>query len=230
MGRTIGLESVSVRCAGLKKKMWQMIRKLLSGVMAGGEVWAQEEGQAVSRLKADNELSPEQVAFQTPQAWEVISLERLAQKWSSGEQWAPGLSSAHGSLAVAGVDDEQFPAARGRGCGTGGSLPSSVSPWPLPSTPQVSDLQPGKTYVFQVQAVNSAGPGQPSMPTDPVLLEDRPGKGGRGGRDLQQKERTYRALLPPTPNTHTHTHTHTPSRSSCLPLSHPPLSWISVGS
>lgn len=39
---------------------------------------------------------------------------------------------------------------------------------------RISDLQPGKTYMFQVQAVNSAGPGQPSMPTDPVLLEDKP--------------------------------------------------------
>lgn len=48
--------------------------------------------------------------------------------------------------------------------------------------PQVSDLQPGKSYVFQVQAMNSAGLGQPSMPTDPVLLEDKPGKGGRRGQ------------------------------------------------
>ncbi|XP_004394807.1 PREDICTED: myomesin-3 [Odobenus rosmarus divergens] len=39
---------------------------------------------------------------------------------------------------------------------------------------RISDLQPGKSYVFQVQAVNSAGPGQPSMPTDPILLEDKP--------------------------------------------------------
>ncbi|XP_020951193.1 myomesin-3 isoform X2 [Sus scrofa] len=50
-----------------------------------------------------------------------------------------------------------------------------VTPHPISGTHlRVSDLQPGKTYVFQVQAVNSAGPGQPSMPTDPVLLEDRP--------------------------------------------------------
>ncbi|XP_008590838.1 PREDICTED: myomesin-3-like, partial [Galeopterus variegatus] len=39
---------------------------------------------------------------------------------------------------------------------------------------RVSNLQPGKSYVFQVQAMNSAGLGQPSMPTDPVLLEDKP--------------------------------------------------------
>ncbi|XP_005353443.1 myomesin-3 [Microtus ochrogaster] len=39
---------------------------------------------------------------------------------------------------------------------------------------RVSDLQPGKQYMFQIQAVNSAGLGQPSVPTDPVLLEDKP--------------------------------------------------------
>ncbi|XP_006862460.1 PREDICTED: myomesin-3 [Chrysochloris asiatica] len=50
-----------------------------------------------------------------------------------------------------------------------------VTPGPISGTfLRVSDLQPGKTYVFQVQAVNSAGLGQPSMPTDPVLLEDKP--------------------------------------------------------
>ncbi|XP_068393888.1 myomesin-3 [Eschrichtius robustus] len=50
-----------------------------------------------------------------------------------------------------------------------------VTPDPISDTHlRISDLQPGKTYVFHVQAVNSAGPGQPSMPTDPVLLEDKP--------------------------------------------------------
>ncbi|XP_046519090.1 myomesin-3 [Equus quagga] len=50
-----------------------------------------------------------------------------------------------------------------------------VTPTPISDTHlRISDLQPGKTYVFQVQAVNSAGPGQPSMPTDPILLEDKP--------------------------------------------------------
>ncbi|KAM4873379.1 myomesin-3 [Thomomys bottae] len=39
---------------------------------------------------------------------------------------------------------------------------------------RVSNLQPGKRYMFQVQAVNSAGLGQPSMATDPVLMEDKP--------------------------------------------------------
>uniref|UniRef100_A0A2K5RJB2 Myomesin-3 n=1 Tax=Cebus imitator TaxID=2715852 RepID=A0A2K5RJB2_CEBIM len=50
-----------------------------------------------------------------------------------------------------------------------------VTPGPISGTHlRVSDLQPGKSYVFQVQAMNSAGLGQPSMPTDPVLLEDKP--------------------------------------------------------
>uniref|UniRef100_A0A8I3ZYY3 Myomesin-3 n=1 Tax=Callithrix jacchus TaxID=9483 RepID=A0A8I3ZYY3_CALJA len=50
-----------------------------------------------------------------------------------------------------------------------------VTPGPISGTHlRVSDLQPGKSYVFQVQAMNSAGLGQPSMPTDPVFLEDKP--------------------------------------------------------
>ncbi|XP_043846841.1 myomesin-3 isoform X2 [Dromiciops gliroides] len=39
---------------------------------------------------------------------------------------------------------------------------------------RVSDLEPGKSYKFQVQAVNSAGTGQPSLPSDPILMEDKP--------------------------------------------------------
>ncbi|ELK02138.1 Myomesin-3 [Pteropus alecto] len=50
-----------------------------------------------------------------------------------------------------------------------------VTPDPISGTHlRISDLQPGKSYVFRVQALNSAGPGQPSMPTDPILLEDKP--------------------------------------------------------
>ena len=52
-------------------------------------------------------------------------------------------------------------------------------PQALFSYPQVSDLQPGKQYMFRVQAMNSAGLGQPSVPTDPVLLEDKPGRMAR---------------------------------------------------
>ncbi|XP_069335647.1 myomesin-3 [Eulemur rufifrons] len=50
-----------------------------------------------------------------------------------------------------------------------------VTPDPISGTHlRVSDLQPGKSYVFRVQAMNSAGLGQPSVPTDPVLLGDKP--------------------------------------------------------
>ncbi|XP_004592433.2 myomesin-3 isoform X2 [Ochotona princeps] len=50
-----------------------------------------------------------------------------------------------------------------------------ITPGPVIGTHlRVSDLQQGKSYLFRVQALNSAGLGQPSMPTDPVLLEDKP--------------------------------------------------------
>ncbi|XP_077006935.1 myomesin-3 [Tamandua tetradactyla] len=50
-----------------------------------------------------------------------------------------------------------------------------VTPDPISGTHlRVTDLPSGKSYEFRVQAVNSAGLGQPSMPTDPVLLEDKP--------------------------------------------------------
>uniref|UniRef100_A0A4X2M7S0 Myomesin-3 n=1 Tax=Vombatus ursinus TaxID=29139 RepID=A0A4X2M7S0_VOMUR len=39
---------------------------------------------------------------------------------------------------------------------------------------RVSDLERGKSYKFQVQALNSAGIGQPSLPSDPVFMEDKP--------------------------------------------------------
>lgn len=81
-----------------------------------------------------------------------------------------------------------------------------------PPFPQISDLQPGKTYVFHVQAVNSAGPGQPSMPTDPILLEDKPGRGR--GRALVCSRRTEPAG--PSPR-----HTFLPLIPSCLFLSRP---------
>ena len=31
-------------------------------------------------------------------------------------------------------------------------------------------------YEFRVKAVNSAGPGEPSLPSDPVLIQDQPGR------------------------------------------------------
>ena len=86
---------------------------------------------------------------------------------------------------------DQSPAARGQSL-----CPPRDSLLPSPLL-QISDLQPGKTYMFQVQAVNSAGPGQPSMPTDPVLLEDKPGR-GKAGENPQQEDGPAGPPLPAT--------------------------------
>ncbi|XP_027759216.1 myomesin-3 [Empidonax traillii] len=40
---------------------------------------------------------------------------------------------------------------------------------------KVSGLETGKCYVFQVRAVNKAGIGPPSLPSDPVVAKTRPG-------------------------------------------------------
>uniref|UniRef100_UPI00398EECC7 myomesin-2 n=1 Tax=Pristiophorus japonicus TaxID=55135 RepID=UPI00398EECC7 len=40
---------------------------------------------------------------------------------------------------------------------------------------RISHLEEGKTYVFRVFALNSAGTSAPSLPSDPVLAETRPG-------------------------------------------------------
>ncbi|NXY09944.1 MYOM3 protein, partial [Pteruthius melanotis] len=40
---------------------------------------------------------------------------------------------------------------------------------------QVSDLEPGKCYIFRVRALNKAGAGPPSLPSDPVVAKTKPG-------------------------------------------------------
>ncbi|KAM4693674.1 myomesin-2 isoform 1-T1 [Discoglossus pictus] len=40
---------------------------------------------------------------------------------------------------------------------------------------KVKDLEEGKTYVFQIRAVNASGIGKPSDVSEPVLVEERPG-------------------------------------------------------
>uniref|UniRef100_A0A8C9QCD0 Myomesin 3 n=1 Tax=Spermophilus dauricus TaxID=99837 RepID=A0A8C9QCD0_SPEDA len=80
-------------------------------------------------------------------------------------QWEPPLYTGTGAGPVTGyrisVQEEGFEE----------WIPVTADPI---SGTHVCDLKPGKRYMFQVQAINSAGLGQPSMPTDPVLLEDKP--------------------------------------------------------
>uniref|UniRef100_A0A8C3SLI3 Myomesin 3 n=1 Tax=Chelydra serpentina TaxID=8475 RepID=A0A8C3SLI3_CHESE len=40
---------------------------------------------------------------------------------------------------------------------------------------RVSDLEMGKCYIFRVRALNKAGIGPPSIPSDPVVVETKPG-------------------------------------------------------
>ncbi|NXA83681.1 MYOM3 protein, partial [Thryothorus ludovicianus] len=40
---------------------------------------------------------------------------------------------------------------------------------------KVSDLETGKCYIFRVRALNKAGVGPPSLPSDPVVAKTRPG-------------------------------------------------------
>lgn len=44
-------------------------------------------------------------------------------------------------------------------------------PWFL----QVSDLETGKCFIFRVRALNKAGIGPPSLPSDPVVAKTKPG-------------------------------------------------------
>lgn len=47
--------------------------------------------------------------------------------------------------------------------------------------------------MFRVQAMNSAGLGQPSVPTDPVLLEDKPGRKTREDQAALREPRSRRS-------------------------------------
>ncbi|XP_072103007.1 myomesin-3 isoform X2 [Mobula birostris] len=61
-------------------------------------------------------------------------------------------------------------------CETDGGEWTLLNKKPTPDTHmRISQLVEGKTYVFRVSALNSTGAGVPSMPSDPVCAETRPG-------------------------------------------------------
>ncbi|XP_055512003.1 myomesin-3 [Leucoraja erinacea] len=61
-------------------------------------------------------------------------------------------------------------------CETEGGEWRAINEKPTPSTHlRVSPLDEGKTYIFRVCALNSAGAGVPSLPSDPVCALTRPG-------------------------------------------------------
>lgn len=41
---------------------------------------------------------------------------------------------------------------------------------------KVPNLEEGEEYIFRVRAINELGEGEPSRPTDPVVVENQPGK------------------------------------------------------
>ena len=53
---------------------------------------------------------------------------------------------------------------------------SEATPVPVKDTQcVVPNLKEGQEYQFRVKAVNEAGPGNPSRPTQPVVAEKQPG-------------------------------------------------------
>ena len=52
-----------------------------------------------------------------------------------------------------------------------------VTPVPVKDTQmKIPHLKEGEDYVFRVKAVNAAGPGHPSRPTDLTKVETQPGR------------------------------------------------------
>ncbi|NWV68579.1 MYOM3 protein, partial [Malurus elegans] len=61
-------------------------------------------------------------------------------------------------------------------CEEGSEEWKQINKQPTASTHmKVSDLETGKCYIFQVRALNKAGVGPPSLPSDPVVAKTKPG-------------------------------------------------------
>ncbi|KAJ7304345.1 hypothetical protein JRQ81_011895, partial [Phrynocephalus forsythii] len=61
-------------------------------------------------------------------------------------------------------------------CEEGSDAWETLNKDPIPSTHvKLSDLETGKCYRFRVQALNKAGIGPPSLPSDPVVVQTKPG-------------------------------------------------------
>ncbi|XP_074832537.1 myomesin-3 isoform X2 [Carettochelys insculpta] len=61
-------------------------------------------------------------------------------------------------------------------CEEGSEEWKQLNKQPTPSTHmRISDLETGKCYLFRVRALNKAGIGPPSIPSDPVVVERKPG-------------------------------------------------------
>uniref|UniRef100_A0A8C5T6Y8 Myomesin-3 n=1 Tax=Malurus cyaneus samueli TaxID=2593467 RepID=A0A8C5T6Y8_9PASS len=61
-------------------------------------------------------------------------------------------------------------------CEEGSEEWKQINQQPTASTHmKVSDLETGKCYIFRVRALNKAGVGPPSLPSDPVVVKTKPG-------------------------------------------------------
>ncbi|XP_053124580.1 myomesin-3 isoform X2 [Hemicordylus capensis] len=80
--------------------------------------------------------------------------------------WEPPLYTGAGPVTGYYVD----------ACEEGSDTWEQLNKQPISSTHmKLSDLETGKCYIFQVRAVNKAGVGPPSLPSDPVVVKTKPG-------------------------------------------------------
>ncbi|XP_042295146.1 myomesin-3 [Sceloporus undulatus] len=80
--------------------------------------------------------------------------------------WEPPLYTGAGPVTGYYVD----------ACEEGSDTWEQLNQQPIDSTHmKLSDLETGKCYVFRVRAMNKAGVGPPSVPSDPVIVKTKPG-------------------------------------------------------